>query len=635
MCGIAGAIGFSREEGEACVRAMNAALARRGPDAEGIEAFHGAVLGHRRLSIFDLSEAGRQPMSTPDRQISVVFNGAIYNFKRLRQELESRGCRFRTKTDTEVLLHGYREWGIDELVRRLHGMFAFGLWDDAARRLFLVRDRLGVKPLLYCSARDGILFASTARAIRCSGLAGALDPQSMAEFLEFGYVTDARAIYQSVWKVPAASILEWHSGQFTSRVYWTPAEITGARPVPFEQAVEETEQRFYEAVTMRLDADVPVGTLLSGGVDSSLVCWAVAKSGADITAFTIGTPGECDEAGDARRTAKVLGIRHQVIDLSPEETPSLDHMTSAYGEPFACSSALGMLRVSSAVKSSATVLLTGDGGDDVFLGYPEHGHFYHAQRLAPWLPHGAGSLVQGLSHVVPETGAARRALHFLEYATSGLGAVTRAHPGLNVYRRHRMLGPALAEARLPQREIELSRLSARNLLTEFLGYDRNNRFTGEYLTKIDGATMYHALEGRSPFLDQDLWNFAAALPYEVRLHNGALKAVLREIARRRVSPAVATGRKRGFSIPANRWLVSRWREEFEDLFASSVLDRSGWISAPAVLNQYRRAVKTGDASNQLWYVYILERWARREANGSYPQSGTAAAKLSSSAPARS
>jgi asparagine synthase (glutamine-hydrolysing) len=614
MCGIAGFVGSGdRESAAAAVRDMLCALAHRGPDAEGIENFEGAVLGHRRLSIFDLSDAGRQPMMTPDRSVAVVFNGAIYNFHALRAELRSAGYHFVSQTDTEVLLHGYVEWGLDRLLSRLRGMFAFGLWDHSLRTLYLVRDRLGVKPLVYATRGGEIVFASTPRALRWSGLAGEIDPQAMAEYLEFGYVTDDRTIYRDVRKLPAAGILEWREGKLSSRQYWTPPEVDESRAPSFEEAVEETERLFLESVKLRLQADVPVGALLSGGVDSSLVCWAVARLGADITAFTVGAQGDpLDETRDARQTARLLGIRHEAIDLSPEETPDLGEMVSAYGEPFACASALGMLRVSRAVKRSATVLLTGDGGDDVFLGYPEHQHFWMAERLARKLPSSAGSLWRGVRGVLPPKGMLRRGIHFLDYATGGLGAVTRAHPGLNVYRQREMLGDRLVRARIPAREIPLNATSARRLLAEFLAYDRRNRFVGEYLTKVDGATMFHALEARSPFLDQEIWNFASSLPFGLRLRGGRLKAILRELASRHVSSHVAEGAKRGFAIPVSKWLVGRWRGEFEDMFQRSFLEREGWIRGAQVLKEFRKSVDLGSAPNSLWYLFVLENWLRRE-----------------------
>ena len=394
MCGIAGFIGADdRQYATQCVKAMVSALARRGPDGEGLEAWPEAVLGHRRLSIFDLSDAGRQPMLSEDRSVGLVFNGAIYNFPALRQELEGLGCRFRSQTDTEVLLHGYREWGISKLISRIRGMFAIGIWDDRQRTFYLFRDRLGVKPLYFTQNEKGLAFASTARALKVAGLAGELDPLAVLEFLEYGYVTDQRSIYQGVSKVAAGELLEYSHGRLNRKQYWTPPQAQpsgGSQPSggpSFEEAIEETERLLLKAVEVRMFADVPVGALLSAGVDSSLICWAIAKLGGNLTAYTVGTPGDpMDESQDAAATAQSLGIQHRMLNLSAEGIPDLLDMTSAYGEPFACASALGMLQISRVVKPEATVLLTGDGGDDVFLGYPEHKYFWMAQRLAQTIP---------------------------------------------------------------------------------------------------------------------------------------------------------------------------------------------------------------------------------------------------------
>jgi asparagine synthase (glutamine-hydrolysing) len=611
MCGIAGYVGGNRAEAEIAVSRMTAALARRGPDSEGIESWDHAVLGHRRLSIFDLSDAGRQPMMVPDRSLAVVFNGAIYNFRALRSDLEKNGYSFRSQTDTEILLWGYRHWGIDGLVLRLRGMFAFGLWDDQSKKLFLVRDRLGVKPLIYTERNGAIGFASTTRALRRAGLLSEIDPEAVAEFLEFGYVTDDRTIYRTGAKVAAGTIVEWCGGRIRQRSYWHFPEAAPAGSISFEEAVEETERLFLEAVRLRLDADVPVGTLLSGGVDSSLVCWAVAKLGSAITAFTVGVPGDpLDESGDAAATAKKLGIPHRVIHLKPEEMAGIQDLTTAYGEPFACASALGMLQVSEAVRASATVLLTGDGGDDIFLGYTDHKNFWLAQQCAKALPSPAPALWRSVHRCWPYRGPARRLGHFFDYIAGGIGAVACAPPGFPAY--DRLLGEKLRAVSPSQREIPWSAASGRALLTDFLTFERRTRFTGEFMTKVDSVDMHHALEARSPFLDQEIWNFAGTFPFGVRLHQGKLKAVLRELARRHVSEQVAGGRKRGFGIPVERWLVGRWRPAVEEAFRDSILDREGWIRSDAVLAALSRAVAGGQAPTRLWYLYVLESWMRAE-----------------------
>lgn len=624
MCGIAGLAG-SFDDAAAAVERMVHALERRGPDGMGIEVREGAVLGHRRLAIFDLSEAGRQPMSTTDRHVTVVFNGAIYNFRELRAELEVRGCRFVSQTDTEVLIAGYRVWGMDKLIARLRGMFAFGLWDERARKLFLVRDRLGVKPLVYAVGRNGeIAFASTVRALRQGGFVDEIDDQAITEFLEFGYVTDNRSIYQGARKVPAATILEWSAGSpLNMREYWTPPKVNETSAPTFAEAVEETERLLLRAVEMRLNADVPVGALLSGGVDSSLICWAIARLGGDVTAYTIGTPGDAwDETTDARATAQTLGINHRVLNLSADDAPGVAELVSAYAEPFACASALGMLSVSRAVKGEAKVLLTGDGGDDVFLGYPEHKHFYLAERFARRLPAPVANLWRTGGSYLPRVGPLRRAASFLNYTTGGLGAVACAHDGLPAYQQQHLLGERLLEATVEQRLIPWSHASGRQVLTEFLDYDRHTRFVGEYLTKVDGATMYHSLEARSPFLDQELWEFAATLPFALRLRGGELKAVLRELARQHIGAHVAGGKKRGFSIPVQRWIAGDWRAAVAESLCDSLLEKHGWIRPAPVLAQLEIAGQRGWGANQLWYIYVLESWLRHEASERTQQIGS-------------
>ena len=613
MCGIAGVVGFENPTlALERVQHMTHALARRGPDSEGIECWPGVVLGHRRLAIFDLSDAGRQPMMSPDRSLGLVFNGAIYNFRALRTELAADGAQFRSRTDTEVLLHGYRRWGIKGLVARLRGMFAFGLWDNTNRTLYLVRDRLGIKPLVYAARNGSVAFASTVRALRAGGWSGDLDEAALAEYLEFGFVTDRRAIYQGLVKVPAASIVRWQDGVLQTEEYWTPPTARAGRTPTFEEAVAETERLFLAAVQRRLDADVPVGALLSGGLDSGLVCWAVTKLGADLTAFTVGTPGDPeDETTDACATAAELGIRHRLVGLPAADRPGVEELASAYAEPFACGSALGMLRVCKEVATSAKVLLTGDGGDDLFLGYPRHRHLWLAQILARMTPHVASGWWRSARRGF-EPGPFRRAVHFLDYAAGGLGAFIDAHDGLPTYHRQGLLGERLAGVTVEQRRMPWSGDSARRVLADYLEYDRRTQFVAEYLTKVDGAAMHYGLEARSPFLDQDLWEFACTLPPAIRLRRGGLKAVLRALARRRIGDRIARGRKRGFSIPVERWLAGRWLPHMEATLRSSRLVGDGWIRSEGLRAEITASARRGWARHQLWYLYVLESWMRAE-----------------------
>ena len=612
MCGIAGIAG--RQTSSGLVAPMLDALSRRGPDSEGLSEWGNAVLGHRRLAIFDLSAAGHQPMLSPDRTIGIVFNGAIYNFHDLRRELKEAGWSFVSETDTEVLLHGYRAWGIDGLVSRLRGMFAFAIWDDPERKLLLVRDRLGVKPLLFSRSHDRIVFASTSRALQQAGFAADLDPVAVAEFLQLGFVTEGRSIYSGIDKLPPASIAEWSANGFSVRRYWSPPDQATAPRVSFEDAIAETERLLLRAVELRLHADVPVAALLSGGVDSSLVCWAIAQLGGDVTAFTAGTPGyDVDESDDALATARALGIRHHVLPLSDADDVGVPQLVAAFAEPFAVSSALGMLRLSRAIaETPAKVVLTGDGGDDVFLGYPRHLLLLRTQAAARRLPASVTGLWRGVRRVVPQRGAAKRLTHLLDYVTGGLGGFINANPGLEDFARHGLLGPRLEGATFDKRPATWSMQSARNALADYLAYDRDTQFVSEYLVKVDGSTMHYALEARAPFLDHVLWEYAASLPFDVRLRGGTLKAVLREIAKRRIGPRVATGSKRGFSIPVEGWMAKRWHAKVASAVDDSLLVAEQWIRGEPLRRELEIAATRGSASRRLWYFWVLEEWLRFE-----------------------
>ncbi len=620
MCGIAGYLGpESPEQVGSILSAMLFQLRRRGPDGEGTDLWTGdrfqVGLAHRRLAIIDLSEAGHQPMVSDDREIGLVFNGCIFNFLELRQQLESAGYRFHSHCDTEVLLHGYRAWGAAELARRSQGMFAFAIWDSRKQLLTLVRDRLGVKPLYFTASDERIAFASTAGALRAAGLAGPIDSKAVAEFLEFGYVTDARSVYEGIGKVQPGTVVTWCQGELKTEAYWTVPPAGDETKISFDDAVDQTEALLLDAVKVRLIADVPIGSLLSGGIDSALVCWAISKLNANIRAFTVGTPGdEDDESQAAIETARILGTSHEVVVLPPQEQLQLDELIDAYSEPFACSSALGMLRVSRAVRQYATVLLTGDGGDDFFLGYPSHKHMATAQRLAGMMPGFAPELWRsGLRPLVNGFGPLRRAKHLMDYATGGLGAVTRVRDGLPFYAARGLFGPRLQGATVDQRHIALSFNSARHALDDVVRYDLRTVFAGEYLPKVDGTTMYCALEARSPFLDYRLAELALKIPANVRLHNGRLKAVLRELARRKMGNVVADRKKRGFTIPIEKWLAQHGQRELRALGSDSAICRQGWIDGAALKACVDDSLAKQSVARQVWYLLVLNAWLEKNA----------------------
>ncbi len=615
MCGIAGYVAETLPPGaNRWVDRMVNSLARRGPDGQGMECWPAAVLGHRRLSIFDLSDAARQPMRSDDGEIGVVFNGAIYNFLDIRAELESKGCRFRSRCDTEVLLHGYRMWGIDALLPRLRGMFAIAIWDNPRCRLTLVRDRLGVKPLVYAIRNRGLAFASTARALRDAGFTGEIDATSMLGFLDRGWVASDRSIYKGISKLPAGTILEWHAGHISQREYWNPPDAPSGGSFRFEEAVQQTEDALLESVRIRLFADVPVGALLSGGMDSALVCWALTKLNSSTKAFTAYIPGDpSDESEDARQTARVLGIPHEVVEVSGSDGAALESLTAAHDEPFACSSALGMLEIAKVLNPCMKVLLTGDGGDDVFLGYPRHLTCWWAQKSARAIPRTAASAWPLLRPAVRLCPPLRRVMHFTDYATGGMGPLLRVADGLAYYRDHQLLGERLQRLSVSDRDVPASLDSARRLLTDYLKYERRTRFLSEYLPKIDSTTMYHGMEARSPFLDHRLWELAAALPYQIRLHGGERKAILRALVRKHIGVKSSRRRKRGFTVPAERWLMGPWRRQISDLVQpDSLLESQGWLNRGAFLAAWKRSFENNRAPSQLWHLVVLENWLRYE-----------------------
>ncbi len=595
---------------------MLPAMARRGPDAEGFYRWaspsNSTGFGHRRLAILDLSPAGAQPMLSRDGSVGVVFNGCIYNFHEIRAELERLGHAFHSQCDTEILIEGYLEWGLDRLLPRLHGMFAFAIWDVPKQKLSLARDRLGVKPLVYRIWDGNIAFASTLQALQGIGFPVEIASAALLEYLDVGFVTDDRSIFQGTRKLAAATVLEWENGKTTERVYWSLPKFGQDRTIQFDDAVAETERLIIDAVRLRLISDVPIGALLSGGIDSTLVCWALSKLGANIHAFTVGTPGDPgDESLDAQDIARRLGISHEIVHLDTNQPPPLDDLIAAYSEPFASTSALGMLRVSQAVKPKATVLLTGDGGDDVYLGYPFQFNAWRAQKIARSVPGFAPSVYDALRPLLSAIPPLKRARSLLDYAMGGIGAYARVRIGLPYYYENNLFGERLKGGTVAHREVPASFESARDLVAEVFAFHKKMHFTSEFMTKVDGGTMYHSLEARAPFLDQKIWEFAARIPAEVHFQGGQFKAILREIVRRHVGPDVAFRRKQGFTVPVERWLATKWSGRLAELKGETLLTSQGWFERKALSAAIDRALKQDEIPVQLWYLLVLEAWLRK------------------------
>jgi asparagine synthase (glutamine-hydrolysing) len=471
-----------------------------------------------------------------------------------------------------------------------------------------------VKPLVF-ALKDGVLaFASTVRALRVAGCAGELNDDAIGAFLQFGFLPDERCIYRGITKVQAGSIVEWSEGTVSTRTYWARGTRFRSSKISFREAVEETRRLLLESVRLRLRADVSVGALLSGGIDSGLVCWAVHELGGDVRTYTVGTPDDpWDETAAAKETARRLNLNHHVVEMSDDDVPDIEELVSAYGEPFGSASALGMLRVSRTISRSTgvKVLLTGDGGDDVFLGYPRHRNLWIASRLCERLPANAAEWWRVSRAWVPRIGALRRAAALLDYTTRGIDGVAQYSTELQRDVVEDLFGARLRRDGMTSRVV-VSEPSGLGVLTDFLQHEFKNRFVGEYMTKVDGATMRYGIEARSPFLDHCLWEFADALPFDIRLHRGRLKAVLRQLASDEIGHAVARRPKRGFGIPVQRWIVGRWRAWTEQVLRYSLLERDGWTAPGSLLRQFEQAVRSGEAPLQLWYAISLEAWMRHE-----------------------
>src|SRR5262247_1360568 len=561
MCGIAGIVSNTGGSLESHLRPMIDAQAHRGPDAWGVWSDDLCALGHRRLSIIDLSEAGRQPMANADGGILITFNGEIYNFQQLRRELESLCHNFRTRTDTEAIIYAYEQWGVDCL-HRLRGMFAFGIWDRKRRRLFLARDRVGKKPLFYGQFGDRFLFASELQGILADGdVPREVNPRAIDAYLSYGYIPAPQTAFNGVYKLPPAHYLtldlkptgfEKHIERYWSLDYEPKIRISEA------EACEVLREKMSEAVRLRMISDVPLGAFLSGGIDSSVVVGLMAKlSGAKVRTFSIGfNEAAYDETAHARRIAERWGTDHHEFIVEPDALSILPKLVRHYGEPYADSSAIPTFYVAQMTRRHVTVALNGDGGDESFAGYDRYLANHLAERLRS-VP-GAAVAARALSRVIPDSidpkSRARRARRFLAVASQ---------PMAERYPRWLKMFQDEAKPRLYSRDFigllkghgdvllsavaEVMKCGASSLLAlcdgatppqlplhpplhpidAAMAIDVASYLPYDLLVKVDVASMANSLEARSPFLDHETMEFAARLPVEIKFRGGRLKSLLK------------------------------------------------------------------------------------------------------------
>jgi asparagine synthase (glutamine-hydrolysing) len=630
MCGLAGFLSLDRsaaaEDYSRIAAAMGQTLTHRGPDDAGVwcDGERGIALAHQRLSVVDLSNAGRQPMRSRSGRYVLVYNGEIYNHRELRRTLESQGAVFRGTSDTEVLLEAVEQWGLLESVSQANGMFALALWDGAERTLTLARDRLGIKPLYYGWQGSGFLFASELKALRAHpSFQADVDRAALALFLQHSYVPAPFSIYRGIRKLMPGTLLTVSRNTApegsSPRPYWCLRDVVergselGFRGTDVE-AVDALEQHMRDAVGRRMMADVPLGAFLSGGIDSSsVVALMQAQSSLPVKTFSIGfAESEYDEAPAARAVATHLGTEHVEHYVTPAEAlqvvPRLPHI---YDEPFADSSQIPTVLLSQITRQHVTVSLSGDGGDEWLGGYERYHRIQTLWKNIRWIPRGFRRLVgHGLQHTVPrETGGRvasklRTLSRFLDCADVRQ-LYTRFHT-------HWKDPESLVAGSLLPTTIftDCDGWAGRPDFVEELMYvDAMTYLPDDILVKVDRASMAVSLEARVPLLDHPLVEFLWTLPAQLKVRSGNGKWVLRELLDRYVPRRLVERPKRGFGVPLDRWLRGPLRPWAEELLSESRLREEGFFDPQPIRHLWQQHQNgTADWHYYLWDILMFQAW---------------------------
>src|SRR4051795_5800233 len=607
MCGICGVVSASGSVDPERVARMSETLVHRGPDSAGEFADGTCALAARRLSIIDL-ETGDQPIANESGTLHVVQNGEIYNYRELRRELERAGHSFRTHGDTEVLLHLYEQHG-DGFAERLRGMFAVAIWDAPRRRLVLARDRFGIKPLYYRAADDELAFASELRALP----RGEIDLDALEAFLAFNAIPAPLSIFRETRKLPAGHLLVWEDGAVRLERF--------ARPHPLEEReddqaelVEELRSRLRDSVRAHLVSDVPVGVLLSGGVDSALLAaLAAGESAEPMRTFSIGFEERSfDELADARLVAERYGTQHRELVLRPDAALLLPALADAFDEPFADSSALPTYLVSQLAASDVKVALSGEGGDELFGGYYTYAADLLAARVGG-LARIAAPIVERLPTSTSRASFDYKAKRFVRGAH--LPPLERHHAWKEIFSPEARA--ALTGRRHGYDPVDLYRERYREtqgaeLLARLQDVDLGIYLVDDLLVKTDRASMAHSLEARVPFLDPAVTNFALALPARHRVRGLRKKVLLRKAVAPLLPERIVHGRKRGFSIPAAAWLRGELEPFARETLSADTLRRQGFFRPEAVSALIDRHVAgKEDLSRQLWGLLAFTLWHER------------------------
>jgi asparagine synthase (glutamine-hydrolysing) len=616
MCGIVGLAG--REPIDLSrIERLRDSMRHRGPDDAGawLSSDRRVALGHRRLAVIDLSPGGHQPMSDATGTVWVTFNGEIYNYQELRRELEAKGHPFETESDTEVLLAAYREWDVD-CVQRFNGMFAFGLYDATRSRLFLARDRAGEKPLFY-HPRPGLFgFASELKALMADpGMPRTLDLVAFEHYLTYGYVPGAMCILKGFAKLPQGHALTYDLDRESLRIwpYWSLPEPTEGLHATDEYLLEELERLLLDSVRMRLIADVPVGIMLSGGVDSSLVTAMAARtSSRPVKTFNISFPGHeaYDESPHARRVARHFGTEHVELAAEPAVVDLLPELSRQYDEPLADSSMIPTFLVSRQIRAEATVALGGDGGDELFGGYPHYNWLARHERARQLLPRAVRrALGAGAARLLPP---GVRGRNYLIGLREGVPE-TIAHINLffDERSRRRLLAP-LGDGPWASPPAESYRAGlcppGQTAVQQCTNADFRSYLVDDILVKVDRASMLTSLEVRAPWLDPRIIELAfASVPDRLRAGGGRLKVLPKRLATKLLPPELDVERKQGFGLPLDRWFRGEWGRFVEGVLAEA--DRR--LFEPRAVRSLIAGQRRGLANTQrLFALTLFELWRR-------------------------
>ena len=642
MCGITGALWTDPEVAvsEDELQRMTDALAHRGPDASGTHwhqgASQGVALGHRRLSIIDL-EQGQQPMSNEDGSLQLVFNGEIYNYREIRETLLAQGVQFRTSSDTEVLLRLY-EHKQEKCLDDLQGMFAFAIWDQSRNKLFLARDRIGQKPLVYRKEAHRFLFASELKSLlQIHNLPRKVSPQAIDLFLTYQYVPHPYSILEGFQKLPPAHYAIWQDDNFHVQRYWSPSlgnehsspqdEQAHTAPVPvvksYDGAVQQLRDLLSDAVRLRLRSDVPLGAFLSGGIDSTIITGLMQQEmSRPVESFSIGFDvARYDETSFAREAARKIGTQHHEHIVSPSSLESLPKLIWHYDEPFADSSAIPTMALCEVTSEAVKVALTGDGGDELFAGYDR----YRAVRLGekidslpkPLRKILTSKIWQKLLASANRKTILRRIKRFL--ASISLDPRSRYQQWITIFQTEQRNQLYTNEFRESLQGAQADswllgvydQVPNTDIVTQTTGVDLLAYLPCDILTKVDIASMSVGLECRSPFLDHRIAEFASQLPISYKLKGKIGKRILRDAFRDLIPESILTRPKMGFGVPVDHWFRNELKPLLHDVLLSDLALSRGHFLPQAVRDLVEQHVSgRADHSARLWALLVLEAWQR-------------------------